>query len=226
MMDIEDTPSARSEHLCQATIACDELGLNNWQLAMQVFALWAISPLLELQLKPLHRPYAIRQRWRHLIGQYSHASANRQQRDELQLSFQRNIFYAQHLEEKIKFVFHHHFQKILNILILFFGYNAEIRKFWNCSMRKLAIIFWPDVIRARWPTILCWVGYKRDWNSARTIPRYIQRIIFARNRRNSCRFTCGRVQRGRGCRSVQKHQPKCDYSINSNGSRIRRLIVN
>jgi hypothetical protein len=58
--------------------------------------------VLELQLKPTHKPYEIRQSWRALVAQYSHASYNRQQRDEPKVMFQRNIFFPQHLEEKIK----------------------------------------------------------------------------------------------------------------------------
>lgn len=45
MMEIEDTPTACSELLCQAIVNCDELGLNK-QVATQLFALWLTSPLL------------------------------------------------------------------------------------------------------------------------------------------------------------------------------------
>ncbi|CAH1365695.1 unnamed protein product [Tenebrio molitor] len=109
MMEIEDTPSATCDVLCQAIVNSDELGLNK-QLSSQVFTLWMTSPLLELQLKPTHKPYEIRQSWRALVAQYSHASYNRQQRDEPKVMFQRNIFFPQHLEEKIKD------QKILELL--------------------------------------------------------------------------------------------------------------
>ena len=45
MMEIEDTPSATSDIICQAIINSDELGLNK-QLSSQVFTLWMTSPLL------------------------------------------------------------------------------------------------------------------------------------------------------------------------------------
>lgn len=45
VMEIEDTPSATSDLICQAIVNCDELGLNK-QLASQVFALWMHSSLL------------------------------------------------------------------------------------------------------------------------------------------------------------------------------------
>ncbi|XP_018563861.1 FERM domain-containing protein 8 [Anoplophora glabripennis] len=109
MMEIEDTPTTTCELMCQAIVNSDELGLNK-QLASQVFTLWMVSPLLELQLKPSHRPYETRQYWRALVEQYSHASYNRQQRDEPKLIFQRNVFFPLHLEEKIKD------QKILELL--------------------------------------------------------------------------------------------------------------
>ncbi|KAK4884490.1 hypothetical protein RN001_000761 [Aquatica leii] len=109
LMEVEDISSATNDILCQAIVGCDELSLNR-QLASQVFTLWMRSPLLELQLKPIHKPYQIRQNWKHLVEQYSDASYNRQQRDEPIVSFQRNVFFPLPLEEKIKD------QKILELL--------------------------------------------------------------------------------------------------------------
>lgn len=101
LMEIEDTPSATVELITNAIANSEELGLSKL-LATQVFTLWMHSPLLELQLKPSHKPYLIKKSWRNLIDQYSHGSYNRQQRDEPIVTFQRNVFYPQHLEEKIK----------------------------------------------------------------------------------------------------------------------------
>ncbi|KAF5305045.1 hypothetical protein FQA39_LY09307 [Lamprigera yunnana] len=109
IMEVEDVSSATNEVLCQAIINCDEVNLNK-QLTHQVFTLWMRSPLLELQLKPNHKPYQIRQNWKHLVEQYSDASFKRQQRDDPLVSFQRNVFFQQHIEEKIKD------QKILELL--------------------------------------------------------------------------------------------------------------
>lgn len=44
-MEIEDTPTATSELLCQAIINSDEFNFNK-QLASQIFTLWMCSPLL------------------------------------------------------------------------------------------------------------------------------------------------------------------------------------
>uniref|UniRef100_A0A1Y1L1R5 FERM domain-containing protein 8 n=1 Tax=Photinus pyralis TaxID=7054 RepID=A0A1Y1L1R5_PHOPY len=109
IMEVEDTSSTTNEVLCQAILNCDELNFNK-PLAAQVFTLWMNSPLLELQLKPSHKPFQIQQNWRHLVEQYSHASYNRQQRDDPVVSFQRNVFFQQHMEEKIKD------QKIMELL--------------------------------------------------------------------------------------------------------------
>lgn len=45
MMEVEDTPTATTDLICQAIINCDELGLNK-QVASNVFTLWMTSPLL------------------------------------------------------------------------------------------------------------------------------------------------------------------------------------
>lgn len=44
-MEIEDTPTATTELICNAIANCDELTLNK-VLAMQLFTLWMHSPLL------------------------------------------------------------------------------------------------------------------------------------------------------------------------------------
>ncbi|XP_048517927.1 FERM domain-containing protein 8 isoform X2 [Dendroctonus ponderosae] len=117
MMEIEDTPSATCELICQAIVNSEELGLNK-QLAAQVFTLWMISPILEIQLKPYSKPYEMRQNWRNLIEKYGHASEGRMEKDEPKLVFQRNIFVTKQLEERIKD------QKILELLYEECKYNV------------------------------------------------------------------------------------------------------
>lgn len=58
--------------------------------------------VLELQLKPMQKPYEIRRSWGCLVEKYSHGSYNRKKRDEPSLYFQRNVFYPQPIEEKFK----------------------------------------------------------------------------------------------------------------------------
>lgn len=53
-------------------------------------------------MKPTHKPYDVSKCWRSLLDKYSHGSPNQKQRDEPLISFQRNLYFPQHLEEKIK----------------------------------------------------------------------------------------------------------------------------
>lgn len=85
---------------------------------------------LELQLKPVHKPYEVKKYWRILLEQYSHESFNRKQRDEPLLSFQRNIFFSQQLEEKIKYVQRKYFIHFL-FNIFFENYLPTYRIFNN-----------------------------------------------------------------------------------------------
>ncbi|XP_017779690.1 PREDICTED: FERM domain-containing protein 8 [Nicrophorus vespilloides] len=117
MLEVEDTPTATTDLLLQSIINSDELGLNK-QLSSQIFSLWMCSPLLELQLKPTHKPYEIRRSWRSLVHQFSHDALERQQQDEPVVYFQRNVFFPQLLEEKIKD------QKILELLYEEARYNV------------------------------------------------------------------------------------------------------
>ncbi|CAH0551829.1 unnamed protein product [Brassicogethes aeneus] len=116
IMEIEETPTATCDIICQAIINCEDLGINK-QMASHLFTLWMTSPLLELQLKPSQKPYVLKQHWRTFIEKYSHASYNRQLRDEPMIKFQKNIFYPLNLEEKIKD------QKILELLYEEARYN-------------------------------------------------------------------------------------------------------
>ncbi|XP_050308256.1 putative FERM domain-containing protein FRMD8P1 [Anthonomus grandis grandis] len=116
IMEIEDTPNATCELVCQSIVSCEELGPNK-TLAMQVFTLWMISPLLEIQLKPYSKPLQVRDNWRNLLEKYSNASCTRKDKDEPKLVFQRNIFFQTHIEEKIKD------QRILELLYEECKYN-------------------------------------------------------------------------------------------------------
>ncbi|KAH9375063.1 hypothetical protein HPB48_015897 [Haemaphysalis longicornis] len=55
-------------------IAEDESEINLPAQVKDVFALWMTSPLLELQLKPDHRPYLIRERWSEYLKKYTFAT--------------------------------------------------------------------------------------------------------------------------------------------------------
>jgi hypothetical protein len=57
-MEIEGTAQCPSQVMLAAALGCEELGISNKLLAQSVFGLWMASSLLEIQLKPHHRPYA------------------------------------------------------------------------------------------------------------------------------------------------------------------------
>ncbi|KAJ4435113.1 hypothetical protein ANN_23688 [Periplaneta americana] len=99
-MDLEDGVNITVQELVQSVLQEEELGLP--RVAASIFTLWMCSGLLELQLKPHHKPYEICRKWRTLVSQYSTASESRIERDEPVLSFQRNVFFSKRDEEKIK----------------------------------------------------------------------------------------------------------------------------
>uniref|UniRef100_A0A8C5PHF5 FERM domain-containing protein 8 n=1 Tax=Leptobrachium leishanense TaxID=445787 RepID=A0A8C5PHF5_9ANUR len=62
-------------------------------IAQEVFALWLISPLLEVQLKPKHQPYKICRQWPDLLARFTNCSFDDLHQDEPSLQFRRNIFF-------------------------------------------------------------------------------------------------------------------------------------
>lgn len=114
-MDVEDGVNITVQELVQSILQVEELGLP--RVAANIFTLWMCSGLLELQLKPHHKPYEICHKWRTLVSKYSAASVSRIERDEPILSFQRNVFFSKRDEEKIKD------QKLLDLLYEEARYN-------------------------------------------------------------------------------------------------------
>ncbi|PSN46115.1 hypothetical protein C0J52_17252 [Blattella germanica] len=108
LLDLEDGVNITVNELVQSILQEEDVGLP--RVAASIFTLWMCSGLLELQLKPNHKPYDICRKWRTLVSQYSTASESRIDRDEPVLSFQRNVFFPKRDEEKIKD------QKLLDLL--------------------------------------------------------------------------------------------------------------
>ena len=67
-----------------------------------VFTLWMTSPLLDVQLKPHHKPFYIRREWNHFLQRFSSAPLERKALDEPILSLQRNVFFHKRDEVKIR----------------------------------------------------------------------------------------------------------------------------
>lgn len=82
-------------------IAEDESEINLPAQVKDVFALWMTSPLLELQLKPDHRPYLIRERWSEYLKKYTFATRQQLESDEPVLTLQRNVFLEKSKEKEV-----------------------------------------------------------------------------------------------------------------------------
>nr|XP_029712687.1 uncharacterized protein LOC109412399 [Aedes albopictus]XP_029712688.1 uncharacterized protein LOC109412399 [Aedes albopictus]XP_029712689.1 uncharacterized protein LOC109412399 [Aedes albopictus]XP_029712690.1 uncharacterized protein LOC109412399 [Aedes albopictus]XP_029712692.1 uncharacterized protein LOC109412399 [Aedes albopictus] len=101
-MEIEGTAQCPAQVMLAAALGCEELGITNKLLAQSVFGLWMTSPLLEVQLKPHHRPYAVRVAWSKLLDKHSHGNELEKLSDEPMTTLRRNVFFSKKDEEKIK----------------------------------------------------------------------------------------------------------------------------
>ncbi|KAG5671913.1 hypothetical protein PVAND_002082 [Polypedilum vanderplanki] len=101
-MEIEGTAQCPAQVMLAAALGCEELGISNKLLAQSVFGLWMSSSLLEIQLKPHHRPYSVRVAWSNLLEKNSHGNELEKCADDPMTTLRRNIFYARRDEEKIK----------------------------------------------------------------------------------------------------------------------------
>ncbi|XP_074132617.1 FERM domain-containing protein 8 isoform X4 [Sminthopsis crassicaudata] len=79
-------------------------------VAVEAFALWLISPLLEVQLKPKHQPYKVCRQWPDLLYRFTDASEDDITTDEPSLQFRRNVFFPKRKELQI------HNEDILRLL--------------------------------------------------------------------------------------------------------------
>ncbi|KAJ7377457.1 FERM domain-containing protein 8 [Desmophyllum pertusum] len=82
------------------TIMSENLSLP--PIASQVFCVWLISPLLQLQLKAHHRPFRLRRVWTELLKKFTNTPEEVAEKDEPILSYQRNSFFPLPEEKRIK----------------------------------------------------------------------------------------------------------------------------
>lgn len=101
-MEIEGTTQCPAQVVLAAALGCEELGIMNKLLAQNIFALWMTSSLLELQLKPQHRPFSVRVSWPKLINKFCNVNALQKKYDEPMIQLRRNVFVSKREEEKIK----------------------------------------------------------------------------------------------------------------------------
>ncbi|CAB4029944.1 Hypothetical predicted protein [Paramuricea clavata] len=69
--------------------------------AKDVFCIWLVSPLLQLQLKDHHQPLRMRMKWPDLLRRFTAASTEMIEKDDPILSFQRNSFFPLQDERKV-----------------------------------------------------------------------------------------------------------------------------
>ncbi|XP_010634287.1 FERM domain-containing protein 8 isoform X1 [Fukomys damarensis] len=69
--------------------------------ALDAFALWLVSPLLEVQLKPKHQPYKLGRQWPELLLRFTDAPDDDVAMDEPSLQFRRNVFFPKWRELQI-----------------------------------------------------------------------------------------------------------------------------
>uniref|UniRef100_A0A1I7XNF8 Glutathione-specific gamma-glutamylcyclotransferase n=1 Tax=Heterorhabditis bacteriophora TaxID=37862 RepID=A0A1I7XNF8_HETBA len=97
--DIEGGRTASAEFLVQLMSAEYKIEQN---IAAEAFALWMVSPLLEVQLKPHHCPFEVRRGWPTLLARFANdASEEEVAVDEPVLFFRRNVQLSEVRENEI-----------------------------------------------------------------------------------------------------------------------------
>ncbi|XP_006901505.1 PREDICTED: FERM domain-containing protein 8 [Elephantulus edwardii] len=94
---VENLPSLSAHELHR--IVREVLRLPD--MALDVFALWLVSPLLEVQLKPKHQPYKLGRQWPELLLRFTDAPDEDVAMDEPSLQFRRNVFFPKRQELQI-----------------------------------------------------------------------------------------------------------------------------
>jgi len=99
-MEIEEGANSTVTDILNSLVGEEELALP--RTGSEMLSLWMVSPLLEVQLKPHHKPFFIRREWNHFLQRFSSASQDKKACDEPILSLQRNVFVTRREESQIK----------------------------------------------------------------------------------------------------------------------------
>nr|XP_019593445.1 PREDICTED: FERM domain-containing protein 8 [Rhinolophus sinicus] len=94
---VENLPSLSAHELHRAIREVLQLPDS----ALEAFALWLVSPLLEVQLKPKHQPYKLGRQWPDLLLRFTDAPDDDVATDEPSLQFRRNVFFPKRRELQI-----------------------------------------------------------------------------------------------------------------------------
>ncbi|XP_073073645.1 FERM domain-containing protein 8 isoform X3 [Manis javanica] len=103
---VESLPSLSAHELHRAIREVLQLP----DVALDAFALWLVSPLLEVQLKPKHQPYKLGRQWPELLLRFTVAPDDDVAMDEPSLQFRRNVFFPKQRELQI------HDEEVLRLL--------------------------------------------------------------------------------------------------------------
>ncbi|XP_053134620.1 FERM domain-containing protein 8 isoform X2 [Hemicordylus capensis] len=95
---VEGLPSVTAHELHR--LVRDALRLP--ECALEAFALWLASPLLEVQLKPKHQPYKVCRQWQELLFRFSSCSEDETLEDEPSLQFRRSVFFPKRKELQVQ----------------------------------------------------------------------------------------------------------------------------
>lgn len=95
---VENLPSLSAQELHRAVREALQLP----DVALEAFALWLVSPLLEVQLKPKHQPYKLGRQWPELLLRFTDAPDDDVAMDEPSLQFRRNVFFPKRRELQIQ----------------------------------------------------------------------------------------------------------------------------
>ncbi|KAL8184053.1 UNVERIFIED_CONTAM: FERM domain-containing protein 8 [Gekko kuhli] len=97
-LTVDNLPSATALELHR--LVRDALRLP--ECALEVFSLWLVSPLLEVQLKPKHQPYKVCRQWHELLNRFTSGSEYEIYEDEPSLQLRRNVFFPKRKELQIQ----------------------------------------------------------------------------------------------------------------------------
>ncbi|KAJ1066081.1 hypothetical protein K5549_013594 [Capra hircus] len=95
---VENLPSLSAHELHRAIREVLQLP----DIALDAFALWLVSPLLEVQLKPKHQPYKLGRQWQELLLRFTDAPDDDVAMDEPSLQFRRNVFFPKRRELQVR----------------------------------------------------------------------------------------------------------------------------
>ncbi|XP_064600632.1 putative FERM domain-containing protein FRMD8P1 isoform X2 [Liolophura sinensis] len=95
---MEEGQQARAEDLIEVVLTEQKLPPE----ARTMFCLWLVSPLLELRLKPHHKPFFLVSQWADLCDKYTEEDADDIAKDEPMLMFQRDVFFPRQQEAQVR----------------------------------------------------------------------------------------------------------------------------